>query len=119
MANFHLSPVQVPSAPMMNGNIASQESSSTSPLSSDEHISGRLMEIGCFPVPVHALYYMEYGECDSLYFNDDDKADCDKFLREIAPFGFVADFNADDVYFSHWPAFGLPCEVVDVTFYAA
>ena len=66
-------------------------------------------------IPTWALCYIIYGDASGLEDEDIKMVDdfCSQFPGAIyAPIS-INDDGDFDVYFSHYPAFGLACDVVD------
>ena len=64
-------------------------------------------------IPTWAICYIEYGDKSNL--TDEDEEMIDKWLDEL---GFAPIIKYDDnPYFTHYPAFGKACDVVDAKIY--
>ena len=66
-------------------------------------------------IPVWAMAYMEYGEEASYDLTPDEMKMADDFIAQFNG-GVVIDWKYDQ-YFTSYPAFGLPCDVVDADIY--
>ena len=66
-------------------------------------------------IPTWAIIYIEYGDKDTI--TDEEERQIKEWLDS---FGFNPYFGYEDLdnpYFTHYPAFGLPCSVVDAKVY--
>ena len=63
-------------------------------------------------LPEWAVVYLEYGKDDSL--PDSDKELIDTWVSSL-PQGDKIYYFEGESYFTHYPEFGLPCQVVDTT----
>lgn len=78
-----------------------------------------MKHIGKYKIPTYAINAVEYGDFSGL--DDEDIDNINEFLEYLFPNGFVVDWHIDETegepYFTRYPAFGMPTEVVDADFY--
>lgn len=66
-----------------------------------------------YSIPTWAICALEYGDYSGL--NDEDIKNIESFLDGLPELGGTFTYN-DEKYFSNSPAFGLPCDCVDVEY---
>lgn len=78
-----------------------------------------MKHIGKYKIPQYAICAIEYGDFSGL--DEEDIDNINEFLEDEFPNGFVADWHINEPdgepYFTRYPAFGMPTEVVDADFY--
>ncbi len=67
------------------------------------------MERSVEKIPTWALMYLEYGDASGL--TDEDLEVVNAWIRE-SHLQYLGPLSYDE-YFSHYPAFGKPCDVMD------
>ena len=66
-------------------------------------------------IPTWVINYMWNGDATDL--EDEEVNMIEDFLSKIEYKDFENEDDDPQPYFTHYPAFGKPCEVIDVTFY--
>ena len=77
----------------------------------------KLTKIGTFKIPSYAVCYLEYGENGGDLSDDDEQAINEFIATDCAGFDCLVFDWAGESEFTHYPAFGLPCDVTECTIY--